>query len=106
MFRPIWSVCENAVLSISTRGLCVSVRATERGDLWRARDHVSDEPTRRHIESGAESFEFDPYSAVPEPQDYSDDPLSIFTETLPAIRNTYAHRSSVLHSTVLGFLKS
>ena len=63
---------------------------------------MSDDATRRVVESGAEFIEFDPDSAVPEPQDYSDDALSIFIKTLPAIRNTYAHGSSMLHPTVLG----
>lgn len=78
------------------------MRATERWAMGRARDRVSDDATRRLIESGAEFIEFDPDSAVPEPQDYSDDALSIFMETLPAIRNTYAHGSSMLLPTVLG----
>jgi hypothetical protein len=78
------------------------MRATERWAMQRARGRVSNEATRRLIESGAEFIEFDLDNAVPEPQDYSDDALSIFIETLPAIRNTYAHGSSMLHSTVLG----
>lgn len=78
------------------------MRATERCAMRRARDRVSDGATRRLMESGAEFIEFDPASAVPEPQDYSDDALSIFIETLPAIRNTYAHGSSMLLPTVLG----
>jgi hypothetical protein len=36
------------------------------------------------------------------PQDYSADALSIFIETLPAIRNALAHGSAMLHPTVLG----
>lgn len=80
----------------------VGMRATERWAMRRARDRVSNDATRKLIESGAEFIEFDPESAVPEPQDYSDDALSIFIETLPAIRNNYAHGSSMLHPTVLG----
>lgn len=57
---------------------------------------------RRLIENGAESVEFDYDSAKPEPQDYSDDALSVFIQTLPKIRNAYAHGSSMLHSSVLG----
>ena len=78
------------------------MRATERWAFRRARDRVSDEATRKLIETGAESIEFAPDNVLPEPQDYSDDALSVFMETLPAIRNTYAHGSSMLHSTVLG----
>lgn len=78
------------------------MRATERWALQRARSRVSNEATRRLIESGAEFVEYDLDGFVPEQQDYCDDALTIFTETLPAIRNTYAHGSSMLHSTVLG----
>lgn len=63
---------------------------------------MSDEATRQLIESGAEFVEYDLDGVVPEQQDYRDDALTIFTDTLPAIRNTYAHGSSMLHSTVLG----
>jgi hypothetical protein len=78
------------------------MRATERWALRRARSRVSDEATRRLIASGADFMEFDPESAVPEPQDYCDDALAVFVETLPAIRNTYAHGSAMLHSSVIG----
>jgi hypothetical protein len=78
------------------------MRATERWAMQRARNRVSDDATRRLIESGAECIEFDLDSAVPEPQDYSADALSIFIETRPAIRNALAHGSSMLHPTVLG----
>jgi hypothetical protein len=78
------------------------MRATERWALRRARYRVSYEAPRRLIESGAEFIEFDSDGAVPEPQDYCDDPLAIFIETLPEIRNTYAHGSAMLHPTVLG----
>lgn len=78
------------------------MRATERLAFRRARARISDEATRKLIETGAESIEFDPDNVLLEPQDYSDDALSVFIETLPAIRNTYAHGSSMLHSTVSG----
>jgi hypothetical protein len=78
------------------------MRATERWAMRRARNRVSDEASRRLIESGAEFIEFDPDGAVPAPGDYCDDALGIFIETLPEIRNTYAHGSAMLHSSVLG----
>jgi hypothetical protein len=78
------------------------MRATERWALRRARNRVSDEATRQLIESGAEFIEFDSDFAVPERQDYFDDALEIFIQTLPEIRNAYAHGSSMLHPTVLG----
>lgn len=81
------------------------MRATQRWASQRARSRVSDEATRRLIESGADFIEFDPDSAVPEPADYSDDALTIFIETLPAIRNTYAHGSAMLHSSVSGIFE-
>lgn len=78
------------------------MRATERWALRRARDRVSYEAHRRLIESGAEFIEYDRDGAVPEPQDYCDDALTIFVETLPEIRNAYVHGSSMLHSSVIG----
>ena len=78
------------------------MRATDRWALRRARDRVSNEATRRLIESGAEFVEFDLDGIVPGVQDFCDDALKIFTETLPEIRNIYAHGSSMLHPTVLG----
>lgn len=78
------------------------MRATERSAFRRARNRVSDEADRRLLESGAEFVEFDPGGAVPELQDYCDDVLATFIETLPAIRNIYAHGSHMLHSNVLG----
>lgn len=78
------------------------MRATQRWALRRARDRVSNEATRRLIESDAEFVEYELDGVTPEQQDYRDDVLTIFTDTLPAIRNTYAHGSSMLHSTVLG----
>lgn len=70
--------------------------------MQRARKRVSDEAMKRLIETRAEFVEFDPDGVVPEPQDYSADALEIFIETLPSIRNTYAHGSAMLHSAVLG----
>lgn len=78
------------------------MRAYHRRAMQRARARVSDEAMRQLIESGAESVEYDPDSAVPMEQDYSWDALETYLETLPAIRNMYAHGSSNLHATVLG----
>lgn len=77
------------------------MRAYHRRAMQRARARVSDEATRQLIEGGAESVEYDPDSAVPMEQDYSWDALATYLETLPAIRNMYAHGSSNLHATVL-----
>jgi hypothetical protein len=78
------------------------MRAYHRRALQQARTRVSDDATRQLIESGAEFFEYDPDSAVPTANDYSWDALETYLETLPAIRNAYAHGSSNLHATVLG----
>ena len=78
------------------------MRAYHRHAMMRARERVSDEATHQLIESEAEFVEYDPDSAVPMEQDYSWDALETYLETLPAIRNMYAHGSSSLHATVLG----
>ena len=96
LFRMLEAAREDGLISNT------GMRVTERWAMRRARDRVSGDATRRLVESDAEFIEFDPDNAVPEPQDYSDDALSIFMETLPAIRNTYAHGSAMLHPTVLG----
>jgi hypothetical protein len=80
----------------------VGMRAYHRRALQQARARVSDEATAKLIESGAQFIEYDPDSAVPTPNDYSWDALETYLETLPAIRNSYAHGSSNLHATVLG----
>jgi hypothetical protein len=42
------------------------------------------------------------YSDVkPLPEDFDEDWIGAFIDTLPRIRNTYAHGSDVLHNTVL-----
>lgn len=45
---------------------------------------------------------FDDSAIQPLPEDYAHDSLKIFEETLPFIRNEYAHGTSMLHATVLG----
>lgn len=78
------------------------MRAYHRHATLRARERVSDEATRLLRETGAEFVEYDPDSAAPMEEDYSWDALATYLETLPAIRNMYAHGSSNLHATVLG----
>lgn len=77
------------------------MRAYHRDAMRQARARISDEATHQLIDSGAEFVEYDPDSAVPMEQDYSWDALETYLETLPAIRNMYAHGSSNLHATVL-----
>lgn len=83
---------------ISNDGL----RSYHRRAMQQARTRISDEALRKLIESGAEFVEYDPDGAVPIEQDYSWDALDTYLETLPGIRNAYAHGSSNLHATVLG----
>lgn len=83
---------------ISNDGL----RATHRWALRRARHRVEHEATRKLIETGAEFVEYEAWEVEPESVDFSDDPLGIFIETLPGIRNDYAHGSATLHASVLG----
>lgn len=78
------------------------MRAYHHHAMQRARERVSDEATRLLLETGAEFVEYDPDSAAPMEEDYSWDALATYLETLPAIRNMYAHGSSNLHATVLG----
>lgn len=102
MAPQTWLRSKSAILSLRSLISNSGMRATHLWALRRARNRVSDEVTRRLIESGEEFIDYDLDGILPEPQDYSDDPLSIYAETLPAIRNTYAHGSSMLHSQVLG----
>jgi hypothetical protein len=78
------------------------MRAYHRHAMRQARERVSEDATRKLPESGAEFIEYDPDRAVPIEQDYSWDAIETYLETLPAIRNEYAHGSSNLHATVLG----
>ena len=38
---------------------------------------------------------------IPPPEEFDHDSIATFIETLPSIRNTYAHGSSMLHASVL-----
>lgn len=78
------------------------LRGTERMALQRARDRVSMARIREMQERKLEVMAFDDSAVVPLPEDYVHDSLKIFAETLPYFRNTYAHGSSMLHSSVLG----
>ncbi|MFZ2308191.1 MAG: hypothetical protein WAW73_05995 [Rhodoferax sp.] len=75
--------------------------ACHRLALRRAQERVSDEAMRLLIEGNLDVVEVDYKSARPKPQDYPD-VLSVYAETLPSIRNTYAHGTSMLHNMVLG----
>ena len=51
---------------------------------------------------GLDELAYDDSATQPLPEDYAYDSLKIFWDTLPLIRNTYAHGSAMLHATVLG----
>lgn len=78
------------------------LRAIERLAHEHARVRISIERIREMDALGLDEMEFDDSTVEPLPEDYTHDLLDIFAETLPLFRNTYAHGSSMLHSTVLG----
>lgn len=78
------------------------LRANERLARKRADYRASMEHIREMKERGLSEMQFDDSAIEPLPEDYAHDSLKIFAETLPFFRNTYAHGSSMLHSTVLG----
>jgi len=78
------------------------LRRTERHARVRARERFSMEICQRMIAEGLNEIEYDDSDIQILPEDYVHDSLKIFGETLPYIRNTYAHGSSMLHATVLG----
>ncbi len=77
------------------------LRAVERLAYERARERISIERIREMDALGLDEMEFNDSTVEPLPEDYTHDVLDIFAETLPLFRNTYAHGSSMLHSTVL-----
>ena len=83
---------------VSNSGL----RCTERSAHQRAHDRVSMELMRKMHASGLSEMPFDDSLVEPTPEDYAHDWLETFTETLPFVRNTYAHGSFMLHPNVLG----
>jgi hypothetical protein len=78
------------------------LRATERRARQRAEHRVALERIRYMQDKGLTELVCDATPAVPLPEDYAHDLLKIFEETLPRIRNDYAHGSATLHNTVLG----
>jgi len=71
----------------------------------RAKDRHSLEMIRRMSEEGLKEMTIDPDAAVPNDGDRAWDYLLVLLDTLPAIRNDYAHGSTTLHSQVLGMLE-
>lgn len=83
---------------ITSKGL----RATERLARIRADRRVSWERVQEMEARGLNEMQFEDSAVEPLPEDYPHDILNTFAETLPFFRNTYAHGSSILHSSVLG----
>lgn len=83
---------------ITSEGL----RANERLARQRASYRASMERIREMQALGLSEMTYEEESIEPLPEDYAYDSLKIFGETLPQIRNEYAHGSSMLHATVLG----
>lgn len=82
---------------ISNDGLRINQRWAES----QARQRVGMEKMRELVESTLGQIEYDLSAVVPIQDDYSRDWMRILSESLPSIRNTYAHGSSMLHSNVL-----
>lgn len=82
---------------ISNDGL----RKNQRWAEGQARQRVMTEKIRELTESNLDQIEYDLSAVVPIQDDYSRDWMKILSESLPSIRNTYAHGSSMLHSNVL-----
>lgn len=78
------------------------LRANERLAQQRARRRVSMEQIREMEERGLTEMAFEVVPIQPLPSDYPDDLLSIFKQSLPSIRNEYAHGSAMLHNMILG----
>lgn len=78
------------------------LRANERLARERARHRASMECIREMQARGLGEMLFDDSAIEPLPEDYAHDSLKIFAASLPFFRNTYAHGSAMLHSTVLG----
>lgn len=89
-----WAVNEKL---ISNEGL----RANRRWAEGQARERVSMEKTIEMIDRGLSQIEYEVSDIEPIPEDYSRDWMEILGESLPYIRNTYAHGSSMLHPSVL-----
>ena len=62
-----------------------------------ARERVSMEKQREMIALDLEAMEYDENDFEILPEDYSRDWMQVLSETLPSIRNSYAHGSAMLH---------
>lgn len=70
--------------------------------MRRARERYHFETHQEMIRTGATEMILDDSNIEPNEQDFNDDWIGTFVESLPRIRNQYAHGSHMLHPTVLG----
>lgn len=83
---------------IRNEGLQIRVRVAMR----RARERYEHESLEEMIRTGVTEMVLDDSRIEPGEHDLSGDWIGRFIESLPKIRNEYAHGSHMLHSTVLG----
>ena len=69
--------------------------------LGRARSRAEFEQIEQMRRLGLTSMQFDYSDVRPSPDDLQHDWLGVFIDSLPKIRNAYAHGSALLHPTVL-----
>lgn len=77
------------------------LKIRERAAMRRARARYEYETTDKMIRTGATVMVLDDSKIKPNEQDLSHDWIGAFIESLPEIRNDYAHGSKRLHSTML-----
>ena len=70
--------------------------------MWRARARYEFETLEEMIRTGVTEMVLDDSNIQPNEQDFNGDWIGAFVESLPKIRNEYAHGSHMLHPTVLG----
>lgn len=69
--------------------------------LQRARQRAEFQQIEEMQRLGLTTVEVDYSNVEPLPEDFDHDWIGIFIDTLPGIRNTYAHGSGILHNSVL-----
>jgi hypothetical protein len=77
------------------------LRAYQQFAQIRARDRVAHKAGDLLMAFEAESVEYDSDAAMPNEDDYSWKPLTVYEEVLPKMRNDFAHGSATLYPNVL-----
>lgn len=78
------------------------LKIRERVAMRRARERYEHESLEEMIRTGVTEMVLDDSRIEPDEHDLNGDWIGRFIESLPKIRNEYAHGSHMLHSTVLG----